>query len=636
MLNLERVLNEFQTPCAILAGAGVSMDSPAGLPNARSLIERALFHQISKVVTHDELAHIIDRPTDFPSRPGEYLRFEVAMAYAASDFRANILSELQTGIPNANHYALAQLIKQGFIVITTNFDLHIETAYKHLYGRDCKVAHRDEDFDTPVSSKIRSKGVLWKIHGSLTDINNVASTFTTIFSKRSSRMTWFASILTNYDLIVTGYSGSDDLDLIPPLARTITDRHLLWVDHKDRRDPDWITPQQWLARGSARMYLDCVGLTRVMFSCHSVQRPTRREGAAMIVAGRTKEILESVLHRTGISPIIPAGPPPAASKINSPAVGESDEFKSASNLMMLLKHSRGPKVEEIVERATRQLVTYGIRQPASDQLQLLIELYNSETARQMLSEVVPDKSQIWSRIAGNDYAAFIARIEEITPRLTENDRPQALRLLGCLHVEKDPHQAQKYFEMSLREARKFSDLIGEMSTLVTYSNLLYPSHFPMFWLDESPFPHGDRLNELVGATGFIPMAGKGNLLRDLDYAKKLQIFKPSFVNEQAAVGFFDVFDDATEARRMAIDMGDVAGEMQATFIIAELTLVLVINHQKVPEFSGWVECQRLSLLAEALEIPKEFGEKIMYVMSLPPSGDDFTQEELRASMFPPA
>lgn len=630
MLNLDRVLCDFKTPCAILAGAGVSMDSPAGLPNARSLIERALLHQISKVVKRDELPHIIDRPKDFPSRPGEYLRFEVAMAYAAADFRTNILNELQSGTPNANHYALAQLIKQGFIVITTNFDLHIETAYKHLYGRDCKVAHRDEDFTTPVSAK---KGVLWKIHGSLTDMNNVAATFTTIFSKRSSRYPWFESILEKYDLIVTGYSGSDDLDLIPPLARTITDRHLLWVDH--RRDPEWFTPQQWLARSPARMHLDCVGLTRVMFSCHSPQRPTRRDGRAMILDGPTKEILESVLQRAGVSPIVPAGPPPAVSKVNSPAGGELDEFNSASNLMLLLRHSRGPKVEQIVERARRQLVTYGVRQPASDQLRLVIELYNSKTVRQMLKEVVVDKDQIWSRIAANDYAAFIARVEEITPKLTEKDLPQALRLLGCLHFDQDPYQAQQYFERSIKEAREIGDLIGEMSTLVTYSDILYPSHFPMFWLNESPFPHHDRLYELEGVTGFVPMVGKGNLVRDLDYAKKLQIFQPTYVDEHAAIGFFDVYQHATEARRMAIDLGDVAGELQATFIIAELTLVLLVNHQKVPGFSGWVECQRLSLLADELGMPKEFGEKIMYVMGLPRAEHDFTQAELRASMFPP-
>ena len=88
---LNRILKRFRRPVAILAGAGISMDSPAELPNARSLMERALLHQISKAVAREELPHIIDRPTDFPSRPGEFLRFEVAMADITLDFRATIL-----------------------------------------------------------------------------------------------------------------------------------------------------------------------------------------------------------------------------------------------------------------------------------------------------------------------------------------------------------------------------------------------------------------------------------------------------------------------------------------------------------------------------------------------------------------
>lgn len=328
MQRLTRVLSGFQRPVAILAGAGVSMDSPAELPNARSLMERALLHRISKAISPEGLPHIIDRPTDFPSRPGEFLRFEVAMADVAPEFRATVLSELQAGTPNANHYALAQLIEQGFIVITTNFDLHIETAYEHLYGRNCRVAHRDKDFATPPPLKFDSRCALWKIHGSLTDVNSLAATFTTVFSKRSLRAKWFEGILTNFDLIVVGYSGSDDLDLIPPLARTITDRGLLWVDHKGTGDPQWITPQQWLARGSARMHLDTVGLSRVMFSCHSVDRSTRRAGAAMILAGPTQTILQGVLRWAGLTPVIPASPPPVVESVKLPATRELNEFES--------------------------------------------------------------------------------------------------------------------------------------------------------------------------------------------------------------------------------------------------------------------------------------------------------------------
>ena len=125
------------------------------------------------------------------------------------------------------------------------------------------------------------------------------------------------------------------------------------------------------------------------------------------------------------------------------------------------------------------------------------------------------------------------------------------------------------------------------------------------------------------------MVGQGNLLRDQDYAVKLQVFSPDFVEEHAAVGFYDVFGDATEARRMAIDMGDVHGEMQATFVIAELTMVSAVHFKEVPRFNGWTECQRVYLLAEALGAPMKFGERLSYVMSLPAPETEASREELR-------
>ena len=93
-------------------------------------------------------------------------------------------------------------------------------------------------------------------------------------------------------------------------------------------------------------------------------------------------------------------------------------------------------------------------------------------------------------------------MEKILPLITEHDMPAAFRLLGCLHYELAKYQAQNYFETD-QVGEKIGDPF-EMSTLSTYSNILYPSHFPVFWLDERPFPHADRMEELVNATGYVP------------------------------------------------------------------------------------------------------------------------------------
>jgi len=632
MQTLDSALSNFRQPLAILAGAGVSIDPPAGLPSARSLMERALLHMISGLVTFEDLKHIIDRPTDFRTRPGEFLRFEVAMADIDPKVRASILSELQFGTPNANHYALAQLINRGDVVITTNFDVHIETAYKHLYGRPCKVAHRDTDFVTLPSPK--SSGVLWKIHGCLTEVNNLAATFTTVLSKGSRRMGWFRHILSNYDLIVVGYSGSDDLDVIPPLAQTITDRSLLWIYHAETSEVRRITPRQWLVRSPARMHLDCVGLTRVMFSCHSADRATRRKDGAIVLIGRTQPILNRVLLWAGISPLTPSTPPPRIPQVhNFQEVSEFDDFDSAKSVLTLLESRRGSRVGTIIKRAMRQFVSSGIRQSASRQLELLTHLFNSEAMRQTLGAVVDNTGETWNGIVNNDCAAFLSKLDELKPKLKADDAPYAFRLRGCLLYEKDPDKAQRCFEMSLRASREADDPFTEIATLSTYSNILYPSYFPSNWHKQRTFPHIDRLEELVDFTGYVPMVAQGNLMRDMDYAEKLWIRSLGYLEEKASVGFYDVLEDAKWARRLAIDLGDVRGEMQATFVIATLASVGMRYHLEIPVFHPWIECQRFDLLANALGERQGIGDVLLKIGRVPTPTGEISRDELMTSMF---
>jgi len=213
------------------------------------------------------------------------------------------------------------------------------------------------------------------------------------------------------------------------------------------------------------------------------------------------------------------------------------------------------------------------------------------------------------------------------------DRVTALRLRGSLLHKTRPQEAQIFFERSLHLARESGDQLGEMSTLSTYSNLLYPSYFPVFWLDQRPFPHADRLRELTAATGYVPMIQQGDLIRSIDYAAKLQILDYSLIEEQSSVGFLRVFGDAMAIRRMAIDLGDVKGEMEATYVLAVMSLYSASLFGWVPMFSPWIECQRLRLLAEALGSRPQFGEAIHYVWELPPPEGEASVDQLRASMF---
>lgn len=59
-----------------------------------------------------------------------------------------------------------------------------------------------------------------------------------------------------------------------------------------------------------------------------------------------------------------------------------------------------------------------------------------------------------------------------------------------------------------------------------------------------------------------------------------------------------------------------------------------MNYQRWLKFSAWIEGQRLDLLAEALGIPKEFGNTLSYIMGLSAAETDLSREELKRSMFP--
>jgi SIR2-like domain len=625
-VNIDRIFDTFRKPAAFLAGAGVSIDVPAGLPSARSLMERTLRHRLAAAIeSDDELFHLIDRSTSFPTRPGEYLRFEIAMADVDRDVRASILGELQSGSPNANHYALAQLIDAGHIVITTNFDLHIETAYRHLYGRDCAVASRDDDFLTAAAAR---PGVLWKIHGSLSDPETLGATFTAILSQRSARDRWLRDVLEQFDLVVLGYSGSDDLDLIPPLAQTISKRALFWIDHASS-ETKVLTPEQWLAGSRARMHVDTVGLTRVMFSCHSPDRATRERDRAVVIKGSTTTLLHLILVKAGLTPVDPPASPPAASR---PAlqIADLDDYGAAHNLLTLLRYRRGAKGEEMQRRALRQLVVEGLREPAHH-VGLLIELFNSPGARaalQSLGNLPPE----WRPIANGDHAAFEARLDAMRGTLATDEEIRALRLRGCLATDRDKSEAEGWFEQSTRLAREAADPFAEFSTLATYRDFLYPSHFPMFWFRRA-FPHSARFADLEQRTGFTPMVHADNLLRAIDYVQKLHVLPLETVLEQSAVSLETIFFQSIAARRYSVDVGDVRGELESTFVIAELTLVAALQEVELPGFGFWIEWQRVDVLAEALGMREAFGDRLTRMTSIPGPDDELSRDELVASMF---
>src|ERR1044072_5800137 len=167
------LLPDSGTSLAILAGAGISLDSPSNLLAGRDFMDAVLSRIMPKEIDSDTAQSLISVPSDRHFRPGEYIRFETLMGELVQsriDPDLHVLDCLdECEHPNFNHYVLAELVRRGSVVMTTNFDRLIEVAYQRTAKPGelpLRVVYNDAQFpsDGPSHSK---EPVLWKLHGSL-------------------------------------------------------------------------------------------------------------------------------------------------------------------------------------------------------------------------------------------------------------------------------------------------------------------------------------------------------------------------------------------------------------------------------------------------------------------------------------
>jgi hypothetical protein len=59
-----------------------------------------------------------------------------------------------------------------------------------------------------------------------------------------SRFQFLEQVLRRWNLLVVGYSGSDDFDIVSTIAGTESTKRLLWVDHHSRSDQEVIMQER--------------------------------------------------------------------------------------------------------------------------------------------------------------------------------------------------------------------------------------------------------------------------------------------------------------------------------------------------------------------------------------------------------
>ena len=228
--------------CTFLVGAGISMDPPSCVPSARMFV-----NELFKYYAPEEE---IEKLSSLESLRYEFLVEKVQHLFDKELKFLDYLSEVKE--PNAIHLFLANMIMRYNIVITTNFDYLIEMALKkklamfpsfHDYHKKVVVIITKEDYQKKVSFQFP----LIKIHGSKLDVitgrlttDSLVTTISALGREREKGETFaiepykkplINEVMNGKDLVIMGYSGSDDFDISPMLKELSNMKRIIWIEH---------------------------------------------------------------------------------------------------------------------------------------------------------------------------------------------------------------------------------------------------------------------------------------------------------------------------------------------------------------------------------------------------------------------
>jgi len=225
-----------------LVGAGISMDPPSYVPSARMFV-KDLFKYYAPEEEIEKLSQL------------DSLRYEFLVEKIQSLFDKEIrfLDYLDVvKEPNANHIFLANMIMRYNYVVTTNFDYLLEMGLKaklsqylmsHPYHQKVMIIITKEDYGKIIQSQfpiIKIHGSKWDcIKGRLTK-DSLITTISALGKDREKGKTFaiepykkklIDKIMQYRDLVVMGYSGSDDFDISPMLKELEGLKRIIWIEH---------------------------------------------------------------------------------------------------------------------------------------------------------------------------------------------------------------------------------------------------------------------------------------------------------------------------------------------------------------------------------------------------------------------
>ena len=232
-----------------LVGAGISMNPPSNLPSAQKIVQ--------------VLLELTLPPKELKNFDIYSLRYELIVQHIQEYIDPNLTFldyfELVKS-PNIIHFLLAELIKKGNCVVTTNFDNLIEYALisvlqPNLRSKITPVITRNDflNYQDPKLSLYEGKYPLYKIHGAKRNVvtgqptsDSLVTTMRSLSRDRIGVETFaiepykkpaMQNLMKGRTLVVMGYSGNDDFDIRPILKELPFIDKLIWIEHAKQAQP---------------------------------------------------------------------------------------------------------------------------------------------------------------------------------------------------------------------------------------------------------------------------------------------------------------------------------------------------------------------------------------------------------------
>lgn len=242
---IEEAFSKRGKKIVFFVGAGISV--PSGAPDFRELNKGVIQTLVNDVL--EELGGKDSEEKKEDCKSFEDIRPEVMYQIAMDELGLEVLYSLEMleGYePNYYHYFLAEAIKRGNWIFTTNVDNLIEEAckrrevdFKTFYGRDT-----DKDFKEYlqyINSGNISGGCIFKLHGSIEEDKKGEEKYKTIrvslrqigeglFGPRKEVLQYF---LKEFNFWFIGYSCRDDFSVFPVLSDTKSDKDIFWSQYDE-------------------------------------------------------------------------------------------------------------------------------------------------------------------------------------------------------------------------------------------------------------------------------------------------------------------------------------------------------------------------------------------------------------------